>query len=421
MATRYLPRRALASVLLVLAVFTALQAFAFQKDVPSNDSYQYAKQTLEILGRSPAQAVSEATALYCRDGGPATAASPASGDSGSGASTPLTFAQCLRTYRHGLTPDTPRYLAIFTSRPGYPLLAAPFAAAFGLRFGLWAAAMLCTLIASLLVLALLRAAGCGWRAAVLGQALFLAAPTGYWGSRMLTEGPSLATVLLALLGAVWMARGRIREGSLVFTAGLVTGFVVRYSSEQLAALLLAVGALLCLGRVRAARTEGVKVLALAAGAGFAVSEAAAVLLGWPGLTESMQDTFTKHFERPPVSDPVPRLVASDLHFWLSFPVYESTALLTACGLAVLAVLLVRRDAVYGALVIAAAATGPGAVVAHPVASQADRLLVPWWLVLALGLPRVLDRSLLPDRPGAAGPPQDSPIPLAVGTAGEGAH
>ena len=409
LVARYIPRRALACVLLIAAVFAALQALDYRKDVPSNDTYQYAKQTLRILGHSQTQAVHEATVMYCEDGGPTTSTSTIS----------LTVDECLRMYRDGLTPDTPRYLAIFTSRPGYPLLAAPFAAAFGLRFALWGAALLCTLLASAAVLALLRAAGCGWRAAAVGQALFLLAPTGYWGSRMLSDGPSLATVLLTLLGAVWMAKGRIRAGGIVFGAGLVTGFTVRYASEQLAVLLIALGALLCLWRVRGGRTAAMKALAIAASAGFVVSEAASALLGWPGLAESMQDTFTKHFERPDVSDPLFRLFKSDLHFWFYFPVYASTDLLTAAVLIVLAVLLVRRHSVYGVLVVAAAATGLGAALAHPVASQADRLLAPVWLLLALGLPPLVDRFLRhrPEQLRESQAPAP-PRPLAAGTMGE---
>jgi hypothetical protein len=415
-ATKDLRRRVFASVFLIAAVFTVLQAIDYRKDTPSNDTYQYAKQTLRVLGDTQAQAVHDATVMYCQDSGTSAATGDAltSGGGSAGTDYASAFDACLHVYRNGLTPTAPRYLAIFTSRPGYPLLAAPIAAVFGLRFGLWAAALLCTLLASLLVIALLREAGCGWRAALGGQALLLAAPSGYWGSRMLTDGPSLATTLLALLGAVWMAKGRIRPGAGVLAAGLVTGFLVRYSSEQLAALLLALGALISLRWVRGARTPGVKALALAAGAGFVLSELASALLGWPGLTESMQDTFTKHFLRPDVPDPVQRLIQLDLHFWGYYPVSEPTALLAVVGLIALAVALVRRDAVYGLLVVAAAATGVGAVVAHPLASQADRLMMPVWLVLALGLPLLLDRTgaSAPAIPGAR-EPQEPPEPRPV--------
>ena len=203
---------------------------------------------------------------------------------------------------------------------------------------------------------------------------------------MLTDGPSLATSLLALLGAVLLAKGRIRVGLWVLAAGFVTGFVVRYSSEQLVALVLAVAALICLKWVPSSRGRGMKLLAIVSGAGFVVSELASTVLGWPGLSVSLQDTFTKHFIRPDVSDPLGRLVRLDLSFWAYFPVYESTALLLAVGLIAIGVALLRRDAVFGILSIAIAATGLGAVIAHPLESQADRLMSPVWVLLALGLP-----------------------------------
>ncbi len=421
-ATRDLPRRVFACVLLIAAIFAALQAIDYHKDVPSNDTYQYAKQTLRILGDSPSEAVHDATVMYCQDSGNSASTSASLDNSGGSGAADYTsaFDKCMLVYRDGLTPSSPRYLAIFTARPGYPLLAAPLAAVFGLRFGLWAAALLCTLLGGVLVLMLLRAIGCGWWAAVGGQALYLAAPTGYWGSRMLTDGPSLATTLLMLLGAVWMVRGRLRPGVAVLTAGLVTGFLVRYSSEQLAALLLAIGALLCWWRAREGRTEGVKLLAVTASVGFVVTELASSLLGWPGLAESMQDTFTQHFERPDVSDPVQKLIRMDLHFWGYYPVSEPTALLVVAGLIALAVALIRREAVYGALVLACAATGVGAVAAHPVASQADRLMVPVWLLLALGLPPLFARPRV-EGPALPELSQPSSIPLPAATLKEGAH
>jgi hypothetical protein len=387
---RILRTRIFAGAMLVAALFTLIQAVDYHQNVPSNDSYQYAKVTLRILGDSQAQAVHDGVVMYCQDSGNAAATAAtldsAAGSTGSGTDYTSAYQACLHTYRNGLTPSSPRYIAIFTSRPGYPLLAAPFAAVFGLRAGLWIAAMLCTLVAGFLVIALLRLAGCSDLLALGGQVLFLAAPTGYWGSRMLTDGPSLTTSLLALLGAVLLVKGRIRVGASVLIAGFVTGFVVRYSSEQLVALLLAVAAVICLRWVPSSRGRGMKVLAIMSGAGFVVSELASTVLGWPGFSVSLQDTFTKHFIRPDVSDPLGRLVRLDLSFWAYYPVYESTALLLAVGLIAVGVALLRRDAVFGILSIAIAATGLGAVIAHPIESQADRLMSPVWVLLALGLP-----------------------------------
>lgn len=384
-------RRIVAGALLIAALFTAIQAVDYRQDVPSNDTYQYARQTLRILGDDQAAAVHGAVVMFCQDSGQSAARSATLdyGSGSSGAAYTSGYARCVQTYRNGLTPSSPRYIAIFTSRPGYPLLAAPFAAAFGLRFGLWLAALLCTLAASLLVLALLRTAGCSAAAALSGQALFLAAPTGYWGSRMLTEGPSLAAALLTLLGAWWLTRRRMRTGTAVLAAGFAVGFLVRYSSEQVLALLLAAGALICLRWVPSARHSGTALLAAVSGGAFLLSELVSTLLGWPGMSESLQDTFTRHFIRPDVSDPVGRLLRLDLRFWGYFPVSEPTALLVAAGLVTLAALLIRRDPVYGVLATAAAATGVVAVAAHPLVSQADRLMVPVWLVLALGLPRLV--------------------------------
>lgn len=385
-----LRKRFIAGAMLVAALFTLIQAVDYRQNVPSNDTYQYAKQTLRILGDSQQEAVHKAVVMYCQDSGNAAATAStlnyAGGSSSSSSSYSSAYEACLQTYRNGLTPSSPRYLAIFTSRPGYPLIAAPFAAVFGLRFGLWSAAMLCTLLGSLLVLMLLRTAGASRAVALGGQVLYLAAPTGYWGSRMLTDGPSLATTLLALLGAMWLVKGRTRAGLWALGAGLVTGFLVRYSSEQIAALVLTVAALICLRWVPSSRARGMKLLAAVAGGGFVVSEIASTALGWPGLSESMQDTFTKHFVRPDVSNPVGRLVQLDFHYWGYYPVSEPTALLLLVGLIAIAVALVRRDAVYGIFVIAVAATGLAAVVAHPIASQADRLMSPVWVLLALGLP-----------------------------------
>lgn len=414
-AARYRPRvaitdprrRLVVGALLIAALFTVIQAVDYRQDVPSNDTYQYARQTLLILGESRPQAVHDAVVMYCQDSGDAAASAETLnyGANSTVGAYSSAYDTCLHTYRNGLTPTSPRYLAIFTSRPGYPLLAAPVVAAFGPRFGLWAAAMLCTLLAGLLVLALLRAAGCGTRLALAGQALYLAAPTGYWGSRMLTDGPSLATTLLALLGAYWLVQRRYRSGALVLAAGLAAGFAVRYSSEQMVALVLAVSGLICLRWVRGARHRGTAILAAVAGGGFVLSELLSTLLGWPGVSESLQDTFTRHFLRPDVSDPVGRLARLDLHFWGYFPVSEPTALLAAAGLIALGVLLVRRDGGYGVLVSAVSATGVGAVVAHPLASQSDRLMVPVWLLLALGLPR-----LWPGRPGTVRATRSVPEP-----------
>jgi hypothetical protein len=381
-------RRLVAGALLIAAVFTLLQAIDYHQNLPSNDTYQYARQTLLFLGRSHDQAVHEATLMFCEDVGSSNSRSASLEQGGAPGSTPG-LAGCLYTYRNGLTPTNPRYLAIFTSRPGYPLLSAAFASVLGLRAGLWLAAMLCTLAASLLVIVLLRSTGAGVLTALGGQALFLAAPTGYWGSRMLTDGPSLAATLLTLLGAWWLTRGRIRAGSIALVGGFVAGFLIRYSSETMVAAALAVGAGICLWLVPSSRNRGTAWLAGLAVGGAVVSQLVTTALSWPGIPESMQDTFTHHFVRPDVAHPLSRLLSLNVNYWSYFPVLEPTSLLVTLGLIVVAVALWRRDAVFAALVIVTAATGVGTVIAHPVVSQADRLMVAVWLLIVLGAPLLL--------------------------------
>jgi hypothetical protein len=383
-------RQLTAGALVIAALFAVLQAVDYRQDLPSNDTYQYARQTLRFLGHSQASAVHGATEMFCRDAGTSAVRSATLDDgNSSGASAAASgYAACMQTYRNGLTPSSPRYIAIFTSRPGYPLLSALFAGAFGLRLGLWLAAMLCTLLAGALVVVLLRSAGAGVPAALGGQALYLAAPTGYWGSRMLTDGPALAATLLALLGAWWLTRGLVRRGAVVLAAGMVAGFLFRYSSETLVAAALCIGAVICLRFVAAARHRGTVWLAALAGGGAVASQLVSTALGWPGIAESMQDTFTKHFIRPDVPHPIGRLLALNLRFWVYFPVLEPTSLLLLLGLVVVGVALWRRDPVFGALVTGIAATGIGTVAAHPLASQADRLMVAVWLLIVLGVPLV---------------------------------
>jgi len=398
-------RRLVVGALLIGAVFTLFQAADYRQNTPSNDTYQYARQTLLLLGNSHASAVHGATAMYCHDAAASTVRSAEMDDGSTGsASTAVVrtgYAACMDIYRNGLTPSSPRYLAIFTSRPGYPLLAAPFAEVFGLRLGMWLAAMLCTLGAGALVIVLLRSAGAAVAAALGGQAVYLAAPTGYWGSRMLTDGPALAATLLTLLGAWWLVQQRLRRGAVLMVAGLVAGFLFRYSTETMVAAALFVGALVCFRFAPGARHRGTIRLAVLAGGGAVVSQLVTTALGWPGIVESMQDTFTKHFLRPNVSDPVGRLAVLNLRFWAYYPVLEPTSLLLVLGLVVVGVALWRRNRAFAALVVVTSATGVGTVVAHPLASQADRLMVAVWLLIVLGTPLVAPWPRNPSEGGLA--------------------
>lgn len=386
---------------LVILAFTLFQALTYRDVVPSNDTYQYARQTLRILGYSQPVAVHDSVVMFCQDISQSPklehllqrSAAEASNGSTSGSSPVSGYTACLDAYHNGLTPSSPRYIAIFTSRPGYPLAAAPVVDVFGLRLGLWLTAMFFVLLGSVLVLMLLRAAGCGTVVAVAGQALFLILPTGYWGTRMLTDGPSLTAALAALLGAWWLTRRRIRLGGALFCAGSTVGFLVRYSSETMVALALTAAALVCLARLAHTRHRGTYWLAGLAALASIGSLAGSTLLGWPGFPDSLQDTFTNHFEFPDVAHPLGELEHADFSMWPQFAESVSTLplVLLPVAMVAIAVLLWRRDRVYAALVTSVAVTGVVAVVAHPIAGQAERLITPAWLLVVLGLPVLLTR------------------------------
>lgn len=378
--------------------------------MPSNDTYQYARQTLRFSGDSQQVAVHDSVAMFCSEvGNDSTLVAKLQTVADKSAGRVLDpYDACMDVYRNGLTPASPRYVAIFTSRPLYPLLAVPFIAVFGLTDGMWATTMVCLAAASLLVLALLRSLGCDRRLALAGQALFFVAPTGYWGSRMLTDGPSLLADLLCLLGAWWLVGadrrgGRIWPGAAVFTAGVVAGFAFRYSTATMVALVLALAALLSLWRLPETRSRGMYRLAALAGAATVLSQLLATLLGWPGFSDSLQDTFTNHFIRPDVSDPLKLLWRSNLSLWRAFPDSSPEALLLIAGLVVTAVALWRRDRVWTLLCGSVALVGVASVIAHPIASQDDRLIMPAWLLVVLGLPVLFAR-----RPAADGAPAAIP-------------
>jgi hypothetical protein len=398
----------LAIAILIALIFSAFQALDLRDTIPSNDTYQYARQTLRLLGDSQQVAVQDSVSMFCHEIGnsPALAGelqAEAAQETGKNLDR---YSACVYVYRDGLTPSSPRYIAIFTSRPGYPLLAVPFVAVFGLTSGMWITTMLCMVAASLLVLALLRVVGCSRAVALAGQALFLAAPTGYWSSRMLTDGPSLAADLLCLLGAWWLTQQQIRRGAWVFIAGVIAGFVFRYSTATMLTLEITLAALVCLWLIRGSRHRGMYWLAGLAGGATIVTQLLSTLLGWPGFSDSLQDTFTNHFERPDVADPLNLLLHANLSLWRAFPNSSSDALLLPAGMLIVAVFLWRRDRVFTVLTVAVALTGIASVVAHPIASQDDRLIMPSWLLIVLGLPLLAARRAAQPALPPSDPPPD---------------
>jgi hypothetical protein len=362
------------------------------RDTAWNDTYRYVIAIEKDLGKSEAQAEGVALDFYCDNLARTT------GVHGTAATRGAVDAKCVAEGKAqgGLQPNTPRFNLIFDSRPGYPALAAPFVAVFGLNRGLAILSVLLTLLAGWGVLLLIRLAGGGPGAALAGMVACFTLPTWYWLQQFLTESPTLVCVIGVLIGAVLLLRGRTRVGLLASTAAYACGFAVRYSTFSMLAgcMMLTVG--LLAWRDRSRRTRSASLLVTYSASVFTVLTLLPLAFGWPGFKDSLEDTFTDHFRKPAPPDLYHRWISLNLDYWPStFKGYLHAPLVPAV-VVLGAVLLWRYRRDLGAIVGAAALTGLGTAAAHPLTSQLDRLYFPVYLLAVCGLPIVVD--LLQRRP-----------------------
>jgi len=432
--------RSLAAWALILSVFaTAVMVLepGRLRDTTWNDTYRYITAIEKDLGKSDAEAKTIALDYYCSDLARTT---------GNSATRAGIRSSCITTWtaQGGLAPNQPRFNQIFDSRPGYPLLAAPFVAGFGLNRGLALLSVLLTLLAGWGVVLLIRLAGGGTLAALSGMIACYTLPTWFWLNQFLTEAPTLVCTIAVLIGAVLILRGRTRLGLVVSTVAYVCGFVVRYStfSVQAGSMALTIGLLawwsrgdrgVVAGSASGSRAESGKaeeggapglgvdrrqrgqakvigtrarpprpgrpqdwrnrraaVLAGYSAGAFAVQMALPAVFAWPGFKASLEDTFTAHYTQPVPADLYGKWLSLNRHFWIAEakgylhdPLVPALVLLGAVLL-----WMYRRD--FGAIVGAAALTGLASAAAHPLTSQLDRLYFQVYLLAICGLPLLAD-------------------------------
>lgn len=382
--------------IVITALFLVLQPVIGSGWAMFPDSYRYAKQAEIVLGVSPGQANANAVDAYCRtraamrtyDGGwVPNGRTPEQVDAAAGV--------CAETYRGvgDITTVDPRYQSIFTSRPGYPLLAAPFVGVLGIADGMRLLGFAIACAGGLLTYAALRIAGLRGVAAAAGQAGFLISPLGWWALQALGEGLVTVTILAALVGILATRRGGLRGGLIVLIASWLALAFTRFSSLVLVGAALAVACVivaLTVDRDRARARRHLLIAAAVSAGATAVTTVAIPILGLPGAAVTLQDTFTRHFADPLVPDPWRRLADLNVDFWPRWLVTPSvsTALL-ACALAgVVALALWRRDLLWFALGLAAA--GFAQVAAHPLLGEASRLGMLMWMPAILGLAVAVD-------------------------------
>jgi hypothetical protein len=286
----------------------------------------------------------------------------------------------------------PRYRQIFAPRVGYPLMVAALAPLTGMRIALWAVPVGCTLLAGLLLWYLLTMAGLRPSVASVGQALLYLLPTGTWGVLSLSEGPTLLGVVTVILGSVLLGAGRRGPGIAILIAGLVGTGLVKYSTALPFAGALVVVALVSLW-LRAGDRRGLLLLAATGAVATGAAMLVSTLLGLPGMSESLQDSFTGHFYQPDVPDPWSRLWEVNSRYWLHWLTFAPMNVTLLAGSMVGGWAMWRRDRFVALLVLACEALGFALTVAHPEVWQGDRLYVLAWLIPVVGLPMAVQRLL----------------------------
>lgn len=384
--------------LLACVLYAVLQLAAGPQWSLFSDSYRYARAAEQHLGASRKEAHRTALAAFCVSRARLEAEQARLQPTTRKSEHALESADRRKCWKQwvdakDITTADPRYQAIFSSRPAYPLLATPFVGAFGVLDGMRLLGLLTAAGGSLLAYGLLRR-GAGLRqvAALTGQVVFLACPLGWWSSQALSEGLFTICTLTALWGGLTLLRRRALPTAAAATAlAYAVGAFTRYSSVLVLAAFVAAAATGALSFSRRLRHRGTVVLAGVSAVAAASVAVAMEVLALPSSEVTLQDTFTHHFQLPEVADPWGALLALAVRFWRDWVAQQAGLpyFLVLTALAVWA--LSRYGDGLGWLAAATALTGALMVTSHPLVQEADRLGVLMWMPVVLGLPLVVDR------------------------------
>ncbi|GIG92886.1 ArnT family glycosyltransferase [Plantactinospora endophytica] len=410
---RWFKRRPLVELtwlLLVVAIAGGLTMARFEdprRFASSGDSYWYMRQAQIFAGTDPATASKRSSFQVCRD------INRSAKDQNM---RPL----CRNGYpQQGISP---RYIAIFDSRPGYPLFAAPFVKV----FGVWPGMVLATLIIAvgvglLTYLAVWLAFGIRL-VGVAAAAMVYLLPTGYWMTRMLADGAMLAGCLTVLIGAMLLWRHRF-SGLPIAVAGFVWTFLSKSANGVAMALVLVAASIAALAtrfpnRRGAVLTGGLGLVTLVGWS--AVSKALAL----PSLTEAIQDYATNHFTNPDHPEPLVWLWEKNLDWWPGTLAHMVLSPLPLIAVLITTLIFATRTRHLTFLWVGAGLTGLTLLAAKPVDEEYDRLMAPVWLAVAAALGYAIVAALpahwsgRPTTDGTLPWNGPSPAPLRPGYAGQ---
>ncbi len=200
-------------------------------------------------------------------------------------------------------------------------------------------------------------------------------------TRMLTEGSLMVGYLAVIIGALLTWRGRHRLGLTVITLSLVWLFAVKSAGGLVAAAVVAGSSLIGLIGTRGRRRGPL----LAGALSLVMTVLWTVFSGLthqPGLNATIQDYAAHHFLKPDIPDPYGWLYRMNRAYWPD----QWHALLAApkpmiefLVASALLIVKLRREAT---LFIVIGLIGLAMQVAHPYASQWNRMNFSLWLTVA---------------------------------------
>jgi hypothetical protein len=372
------------SALIQFAVVTAIALIIFiprwaEHPQATGDTFWSLRSAQLMTGHTATEARTQALTVYCPQ------ILPRSGPA---------LPDCL----HATSWDrvSPRYVAIFDQRPGFPALIALFSLPLGLAGGQLTAVVLLFVLGLLVMNATLRAGGLHPIAAVTGSVLLGALPIGFWDSRALAEGGAVVGMVGLLIGCTWAHQGRLRLGipTLLLAGGWLAvckpaSFVA--SAPSLATVCLLTAAVSGLrGRRRHQRSitgcappwRGPLVAGLTIGCVVAAWAVGALLTHAPGLAETAQDLGTAHFSKPDLADPYGYLISYSRVIWTGWLPTQS-GFMTMLRLSAVAAVVcaVRWPGHVGWLWLCLGLSGPIVFTIHPLPTELSRLTAPTWLVV----------------------------------------
>jgi hypothetical protein len=295
---------------------------------------------------------------------------------------------------YGVLGFPPQYQAIFRARPGFPAVMSLFIRAFGDQ-GIYLAVLLLQIATGLLLVLTARALGSPGLWPLAAEAAYFLLPSGFVGTRVLSEAAS-APGLAALLYAVALMGRRRRAAITMAVTAFAWLFAVRAADATLAAAFLLLVGLAALA-VRKTDKEWAKALTVTSLASLAVMIALSAAMSWPTVRQGIEDTMTNHFTQPATSEMYRRFLSLEVRFWRAF----ATQISAGAYLVVLAALGIWGVAKRGwtaAPFLAVAAIGGASLLLHP--GDWTRMLAPMWIVVSLGLPLLVAR-----RPEAEAEPE----------------